>query len=318
MKSLLVALFLSAAGARPPPTTRKRVPLKKLAGPPGATIATAQCPERLQNYVSPDQRAVMNPAVIKGLTPKAERKAARARQCAASEAKLSGRMSRNAPCNCTIFVHLHMRKMAGTTLRILMHSQPGEEWARPAKSSFGTDIEKFTALLLHRYQKTGSLLGQQITPVRNHKDLAANALDLKRRYYLEVHSNIGIVKFNYEIRLLRELAGRAGCQVVTATFLREPLAMLRSEYEYFGVEKEKLGVNFAACRLPTPSPAACVPRLCVRPLAPPPPPPRRAPPRLTTYGACVKMARTRMNGCSPAGPACRRSPRRRASRARHG
>ena len=150
----------------------------------------------------------------------------------------------NAPCNCTIVAYLHLRKCGGTAIRSLFQRQRSG-WTVPAAGSFRQP----------RHTKPGSNsnLGGVIASWEAGADGVASCVpscpgSSTPRWFFEVHTSPGIEIFVEEVARLRRLATTRGCQLISATMLREPSDLARSEffYEPFHQELDKLGLRLDA------------------------------------------------------------------------
>ena len=184
------------------------------------------------------------------------------------------------PCNCSVFVFLHLRKCAGTAVRSVF--QRAGEKGMPAQwrsaSEFGlTGLEQvigawretpktgMAKLLARAAEKKRYLAKMDATATSNgetppsgrRRRLAAKLpLPSSKKvgtlgpfaehshWYIEIHGRPAIGNFLRDVARLKQLPALSGCQVVTAAMLREPTAMVRSEFDYFIGEAEKKERSF--------------------------------------------------------------------------
>ena len=111
---------------------------------------------------------------------------------------------------CVFVANLHVRKCAGTYVRNLFdHDLSKQGWREsrpdPNLPSYGRDLSYH----------------------------AKHLSNLAGKHWSETHFNENILAFNKGIEALRAALEPQGCKVITTLLLREPSAMMISEWEYF-------------------------------------------------------------------------------------
>jgi len=109
--------------------------------------------------------------------------------------------------DCTFVAHLHVRKCSGTTVRNI----------------FGDDLSSQGWTQSQGY----------CTPMSSHARIPENAMG---KHWSETHCDEDITHFNEGVRALRSAIEPKGCKVISSVLLREPLAQLTSEWEYFSAD----------------------------------------------------------------------------------
>ena len=136
-----------------------------------------------------------------------------------------------APCNCTIMVYLHLRKCGGTAIRSLFQNKALVQtgWAFPRSAvTLDTVLKEWGG----SSDQEGGARDDRLGPISD-----------SRRWYIEIHASPGLRTFVQQVEALRSLAAVRGCQVISATMLRNPASMAKSEFNYFRNEDDKIGLS---------------------------------------------------------------------------
>lgn len=138
---------------------------------------------------------------------------------------------------CVIVAHLHVRKCAGTSLRLMFKQmKTSMGWDMMGDLAFKDGIGDYKAWIAKKGNLQDPLPFPSLSfPSPPFPSLQFPSLpfsSLAGKYYAEFHGDEDIQSFNEEVAKMRKLV-EPKCKVVTTTILRSPIEQVLSSYGYF-------------------------------------------------------------------------------------
>ena len=126
--------------------------------------------------------------------------------------------------DCTIVVNLHVRKCGGTSVRNLFQSLSKDGW---------TQSGMYCDPMLEHANKWHHFKGHKKEDCDSNAVNGCEKKSPNNKYWMEVHCQADLVKFNEGVAALREKAEPLGCRVLSTLLLRDPVEQAVSEWDYF-------------------------------------------------------------------------------------